>query len=109
MRESIVCIINSYEEKYFIGEEFKKLPLLVLDELKQILFELVYKNSGIIILKFLDGDLIFEVQTESEDFFFDEIGMELDIKKVRTENEELFRNIELFYKIFVCKENIEIY
>ena len=38
---------------------------------------------------------------------YDEIGGALRIKELRREKEELFRSLELFYKVFFLGEDVE--
>lgn len=47
-----------------------------------------------------DGTLEFSVRSESDDFFFDEIGSVLKIKELQREKRELLESLELFYKVF---------
>ena len=54
-----------------------------------------------------DGTLCFQVTSAEDDFFFDEIGSELKIRKLQKEKEELLQSLELFYRIFFLNESPE--
>ena len=54
-----------------------------------------------------DGTLCFQVGSQEDDFFFDEIGSGLKIKALQKEKQELLASLELFYKVFVLNEEIE--
>ena len=51
-----------------------------------------------------NGDIYFETVKHEGDFDFDEIGAELEIKRLKKEELELFRAMELWYVIFFTKE-----
>ena len=48
-----------------------------------------------------DGNLEFNTTCEEGDLLYDEIGAVLKIKKLRSENTELFESLELFYRVFI--------
>ena len=54
-----------------------------------------------------DGTLCFQVSSQENDFFFDEIGSGLRIKAIQKEKQELLASLELFYKVFFLNEEIE--
>jgi len=104
----VLCGANAYEEKYYFNEDFAALPDRVKDELKILCVLFVSEVGGILTLEFEeDGSLCFQVRSEENDFFFDEIGSGLKIKEIRKEKEELLSSLELFYRIFFLNEEIE--
>ena len=61
--------------------------------------------GGILSLEYeADGTLEFSVRSQSDDFFFDEIGSVLKIKELQREKRELLESLELFYKVFFLQE-----
>ena len=42
---------------------------------------------------------------KENDFFYDEIGSELMIKKLRQEKQDFWESLELYYKIFLLGED----
>jgi len=104
----VLCGANAYEEKYYFNEDFAALPDSVKDELKILCVLFVSEIGGILTLEFEeDGTLCFQVRSEENDFFFDEIGSGLKIKEIQKEKEELLKSLELFYRVFFLNEEIE--
>ena len=63
--------------------------------------------GGILTLRFdEEGNLLFHVTSEEDDYFFDEIGSVLKIKEIQREKQELLEALELYYKAFFLKEDI---
>ena len=52
-----------------------------------------------------DGKLNFVTHVEENDFFYDEIGSELMIKKLRQEKQDFWESLELYYRIFLLGED----
>lgn len=104
----VLCGASSYEEKYYFNEDFSALPEDVRNELKILCLLFVSEVGGILTLEFEeDGTLCFQVSSQENDFFFDEIGSGLKIKAIQKEKQELFASLELFYKVFFLNEEIE--
>jgi hypothetical protein len=53
-----------------------------------------------------EGNLLFHVASEDNDYFFDEIGSVLKIKEIQRNKQELLEALELYYKAFFLKEDI---
>ncbi len=97
----ILCVANSYEEKYYLNENFQSLPQQIKDELKIMCVLYTADVGGILSLEYQeDGSLEFVVRTEEDDFLFDEIGSVLKIKQLREEKKDLLESLETYYKIF---------
>lgn len=97
----VLCVANSYEEKYYLNEHFQSLPKPVKDELKIMCVLYTEEIGGILSLEFEeDGSLEFVVRTEENDFLFDEIGSVLKIKQMREDRKDLLEALETYYKIF---------
>ena len=104
----VLCGASSYEEKYYFNEDFSALPEEILQELKILCVLFVSEVGGILTLEFEeDGTLCFQVSSQENDFFFDEIGSGLRIKRLQREKQELLASLELFYKVFFLNEEIE--
>lgn len=104
----VLCGASSYEEKYYFNEDFSALPEDVQKELKILCVLFVSEVGGILTLEFEeDGTLCFQVSSQENDFFFDEIGSGLKIKTIQKEKQELLASLELFYKVFFLNEEIE--
>ena len=104
----VLCGASSYEEKYYFNEDFAALPEDIRKELKILCVLFVSEVGGILTLEFEeDGTLCFQVSSQENDFFFDEIGSGLKIKAIRKEKQELLASLELFYRVFFLNEEIE--
>ena len=106
--EMVLCAASSYEQKYFLNPEFESLPEAVKQEL-QIMCVLYTADVGGVLLLVFDenGNLELKVEHNEGDFSFDEIGSVLKIKELQNTKEELFKSLEMFYKVFYLGEEME--
>ena len=106
--EMVLCAASSYEQKYYLNPEFESLPEAVKQEL-QIMCVLYTADVGGVLLLVLDenGNLELKVEHNEGDFSFDEIGSVLKIKELQDTKEELFKSLEMFYKVFYLGEEME--
>ena len=93
-----LCGSNAYEKKYYLNPDFNGLPEQIKQELQIacVLFTLEFDE---------DGKLNFVTHVEENDFFYDEIGSELMIKKLRQEKQDFWESLELYYRIFLLGED----
>ena len=88
-----LCGSNAYEKKYYLNPDFSC-----------VLF--TAEVGGVLTLEFdEEGKLNFVTHVEDNDFFYDEIGSELMIKKLRQEKQDFWESLELYYKIFLLGED----
>ena len=109
MSEKVVlCGANSYEQKYYLNEQFQNLPESIKQEL-QILCVLYTEDvGGILTLEFdEEGTLEFQVTAADSDYLFDEIGSVLKIKQYQLEKRELLEALELYYRVFCLGQTLE--
>ena len=106
--EMVLCAASSYEQKYYLNPEFESLPEAVKQEL-QIMCVLYTADVGGVLLLVFDenGNLELKVEHNEGDFSFDEIGSVLKIKELQDTKEELFKSIEMFYKVLYLGEETE--
>lgn len=106
--EMVLCAVSSYEQKYYLNPEFESLPEAVKQEL-QIMCVLYTADVGGVLLLVFDenGNLELKVEHNEGDFSFDEIGSVLKIKELQNTKEELFKSLEMFYKVFYLGEEME--
>lgn len=107
-KEMVLCAASSYEQKYYLNPEFESLPEAVKQEL-QIMCVLYTADVGGVLLLVFDenGNLELKVEHNEGDFSFDEIGSVLKIKELQDTKEELFKSLEMFYKVFYLGEEME--
>ena len=106
--EMVLCAASSYEQKYYLNPEFESLPEAVKQEL-QIMCVLYTADVGGVLLLVFDenGNRELKVEHNEGDFSFDEIGSVLKIKELQDTKEELFKSLEMFYKVFYLGEETE--
>lgn len=106
--EMVLCAASSYEQKYYLNPEFESLPEAVKQEL-QIMCVLYTADVGGVLLLVFDenGNLELKVEHNEGDYSFVEIGSVLKIKELQNTKEELFKSLEMFYKVFYLGEEME--
>ena len=128
--EMVLCAASSYEQKYYLNPEFESLPEAVKQELQIMCVLFTEEVGGILVLEYDEegnlqiiteadvggvlllvfdenGNLELKVEHNEGDFSFDEIGSVLKIKELQNTKEELFKSLEMFYKVFYLGEETE--
>ena len=104
----VLCGANAYEQKYYFNPDFESLPQAIQDELHIMCVLFTEEIGGIFTVEFTpEGELEFRTEAIEADAMYDEIGGALRIKELRREKEELFRSLELFYKVFLLGEDMD--
>lgn len=106
--EVILCVSNSYQQRYYLNPLFGKLPPSVLDELK-VMCVLYTEDVGGVLELFFDeeGNLDFRTTYEESDYYYDEIGSVLKIKQYQREKQDLMEALELYYRITFLGQGLE--
>ena len=103
----VLCAASAYEEKYYFNQDFNGLPSAIKEELNIMCVLYTADIGGILTLQFDEqGVLLFNVTSEENDFFFDEIGSVLKIKQIQSEKRELLESLELYYRVVFLHEDI---
>lgn len=103
----VLCASSSYEQKYYLNEDFNALPESVKEELKIMCVLYTEDIGGILTLEFdEDGNLMLNVTSDEGDLLFDEIGSVLKIKEIQRNKAELLEALELFYRVFLLGEDL---
>ncbi len=106
--EIVLCASNSYNQKYYLNENFKELPTSIKEELQIMCVLFTEDVGGILQVVFdEDGNLEFRTSCEENDYFYDEIGSVLKIKQYQNTKRELLESIEMYYKIVYLGEGFE--
>ena len=106
--EMVLCAPSSYQKKFFLKPEFESLPDAVKQELQIMCVVYTADVGGVLLLVFDEnGNLELKVEHNEGDFSFDEIGSVLKIKELQDTKEELFKSLEMFYKVFYLGEEME--
>ncbi len=98
--KTVLCGANSYEQKYYFNNDFAKLPENIKQELQIMCVTFTEDVGGTLLVEFDEaGQLKLTVQVDDSDYYFDEIESGIQISRLQREKEELFGQLELFYKI----------
>ena len=96
----VLCGANSYEQKYYFNQDFSSLPEEIRKELQVMCVLFTEDVGGVLTLEYDEtGNLEFKVAVEGQDYLFDEIGSELNIRRYQKEKRELLEALELYYKV----------
>ena len=103
----VLCGANAYEQKYYLNEQFAKLPQAVKDELQIICVLFTEEVGGVFTMVFEeDGSLSLENVAEETDIYYDEISSGLLISEIRRKRQELLESLSLYYRVFILQEDI---
>ncbi len=104
-KNTVLCGANSYLQKYYLNEQFQRLPERVRQELQIMCVLFVEDVGGVLTLEFLeDGTLTLNVSKDDADYLFDEIGSELKIREIQREKAGLLQGLETYYKTVFLKQ-----
>ena len=104
----VLCGANSYEQKYYFNKDFSLIPEEIQNEVHIISVLFTEDVGGIFTMVFdEDGHLQLETQVDDGDYLYDEIGSRLLIDKISKTKRDLFRELELFYKVFILGQKLE--
>lgn len=103
----VLCGASAYEQKYYLNEEFKSLPVQIQEELKIMCVLFTEDVGGVLTLVYdEDGKLLLEVSADEGDLLFDEIGSELKVRQIQREKGELLQALEMYYRVFFMGETL---
>lgn len=98
--KEVLCAANSYTEKYYLNPKFGGLPKGILDELQILCVSFVEDVGGIVKMEFNeDGEVEISSFAEDFDYFYDEIGAGLIMRRMEREQQELFEALGNYYRI----------
>ncbi len=104
----VLCGASAYEKKYYFNEQFKALPESIKEELHILCVLFTEEVGGVFTIVFdEDGQIALETDAYDEDVLYDDISSGLMVNEVRRKRQELFQSLELYYRVFILKENIE--
>ena len=104
--EVVVCASSAYEKKFYLNEEFSRLPEDIKNELKIMCVLFTEEVGGILELVFdEEGNLLFRTDADENDLLYDDIACGMLIKKMQYEKRELLESLEMFYRVFFLGED----
>lgn len=96
----VLCASSRYSKKFYISEEFSDIPDQIKRELKIMCVLFTEDVGGVLeILYDKKGDIHLRTISNSDDYFYDEIGSEYKMRKMRNEKQELFQSLRLYYRV----------
>lgn len=104
--EVVLCASSAYEKKFYLNEEFSRLPEDIKNELKIMCVLFTEEVGGILELVFdEEGNLLFRTDVDENDLLYDDIACGMLIKKMQYEKRELLESLEMFYRVFFLGED----
>ena len=104
--EVVLCASSAYEKKFYLNEEFSRLPEDIKNELKIMCVLFTEEVGGILELVFdEEGNLLFRTDEDENDLLYDDIACGMLIKKMQYEKRELLESLEMFYRVFFLGED----
>lgn len=108
-RRMVLCGANAYEKKYYFNQKFEGLPQSIKDELHIICVLFTEEVGGVFTIVYEeDGSIVMETTFAPDDYLYDEISSGLMVREVRRNRQELFESLQLYYRVFILHEQIEV-
>ena len=105
----VLCGSNAYEKKYYFNPLFDSVPESVKEELHIICVLFTEEAGGVFLIAFEpDGSISMETEAAEEDILYDDITAGLLVSEIRRHRQTLFEELQLFYRVFVLKEDITL-
>ena len=105
----VLCGSNAYEKKYYFNPLFDSVPESVKEELHIICVLFTEEAGGVFLIVFEpDGSISMETEAAEEDILYDDITAGLLVSEIRGHRQTLFEELQLFYRVFVLKEDITL-
>ena len=103
----VLCACSAYEEKYYFNNRFENIPEQVKEELQIMCVMYTEEVGGELTLEFSkEGSLLLHVSADEGDLLFDEIGSALKIKQLQKVKQELFEQLENYYRVICMDKNM---
>ena len=98
---AVLCIANSYTEKYYLNPTYDAIPDGVKKELKKIMVTLAEETGGIAHAAFREGDgyLLIDTYADDNDFYYDPINAGLRVRQIEREYEEMLNALSNLYRV----------
>lgn len=104
---TVLCGASAYEQKFYLNDDFKSLPVQIQEELKIMCVLFTEDVGGVLTLVFgEEGELLLEVSADEGDLLYDEIGSEWKIRQIQKEKADLLQALELYYRVFFLGEEV---
>ena len=109
MAKEVICAVSFEKEKIYFNEKFNDLPEGIKLEIKELCAYFSQKLECLFIAGMNEkGDVCFETVCEGVLADFDDIGAELEIKRIFKEKKELIKALKLWFQIFKTPDGEKI-
>lgn len=106
MCKNIIFATSCYNKKFYFNPITSSLPESIKQELKKFGVFIAEKVHCIVIFGFYaNGDFFIETNSYENDFEYDEIGASLEVEKMKREEKEFIKSLQLWYKVFLAQKN----
>lgn len=100
MENKLLAAASFSSQKFFISPEFSHMPSQIIDEIKIICVLMAEKLGCTFLMEFSHkGDITFKIISDGSFSDFDDIGADLEIKKLQREKKELLKSLKLWYLV----------
>ena len=107
---SAVPLLISYEQKYYFNEQFSGIPESIQEELRILCVLFTQEVGGVFAIAFEeDGSVVLETNADDDDITYDEVSSGLLVGEMRRRRQELFESLQLYYRVFILKEDVSGY
>lgn len=101
----VLCGANAYEQKYYFNEQFAGIPESIKEELHVICVLFTEEVGGVFTIVFdEDGSVLLETDADEDDLLYDEISSGLLVGEIRRNRQEMFKSLQLYYRIFILHD-----
>lgn len=101
MDENILAAASWEKQKFYFSSEYDAIPQSIKQDIQIICVTMAEKLCCTFIMRFdEDGNVYFETVRGEDNFDFDEIGAELEIKEIQRKDKELLNALRLWYLIY---------
>ncbi|KXL52041.1 hypothetical protein CLNEO_25570 [Anaerotignum neopropionicum] len=103
---NFILAAASYEkQKYYLEPMFQKLPEGIQEEIRIICVTTAQKLTCTFLMGFREnGEIYFETVKREDDFDFDEIGAELEVKEIFRTQKQLLASLSAWFTIYFTDE-----
>ncbi|KAF5070816.1 hypothetical protein DSECCO2_218760 [anaerobic digester metagenome] len=109
MNDLILAAASYEKQKYYLEPKFQALPEAIQEEVRIICVTTAQKLGCTFLMGFHeDGEIYFETVKQEDDFNFDEIGAELEIKEILRTQKELIGALKIWYTVFFTKDGEQL-
>lgn len=105
MSDLILAAASYEKQKYYLEPKFQELPESIQEEVRIICVATAQKLGCTFLMGFRkDGEVYFETVKREDDFDFDEIGAELEVKEIFRTQKELLTSLKVWFNVFFTQE-----